>query len=51
VRDSGVYADSPLATETEFGAFTSGVASVEDDFNGTPGGVEVPIGTLVAITS
>ncbi|KAJ7863773.1 hypothetical protein B0H14DRAFT_461606 [Mycena olivaceomarginata] len=35
-RDSGVYADSPLATETEFGAFTSGDA--EDDFDGMPGG-------------
>ncbi|KAJ7302845.1 hypothetical protein DFH08DRAFT_826306 [Mycena albidolilacea] len=27
-----------LATETKFGAFVSGVASVEDDFDGTPGG-------------
>jgi hypothetical protein len=31
-----VYADSPLATEPEFGAFTSG--DVQDDFDGMPGG-------------
>jgi hypothetical protein len=31
-----VYADSPLTTETEFGALTK--CDAEDDFDGMPGG-------------